>query len=366
MLGNSTPLVSILVPLFNRESVFSDTIASLQAQTYPHWEVVVVDDGSTDGSYEAVQLLAKEDSRIKLLRRDRLPKGAPTCRNIALENSLGKYCIFFDSDDLMDSSCLLGRVRAFERFPDFDFLVFPCELFSSVPGDLKILWNVDKETDDLERFLNLDAPWITSSPIWKKGPLDRLVWNEGLQSWQDMDFHVQALALRLKYKKIDIAPDTYYRQGEEPQISKNDKDIAQYFSRITLAKNIHAYLKKGNQLHQKYFDKLFYFHIWICLSFAQKKHLPGIRHTIDNLVDLKIVNKLQGLFYYGLFKITYYFICNSYTKKLFSDIRAWWLENFVDIFFPDTPPYRSTVKTISSNHDPRLKRGSELLRDYQR
>src|SRR4051812_28957052 len=102
-----------------------ETAASIFAQTYPNWEWMIVDDGSTDNSWEVLQGFAANDSRVRIFQRDREPKGACTCRNIAVEKATGDYVIFLDTDDLLATFCLEQRVKAMDEHPDCDFVIFP-------------------------------------------------------------------------------------------------------------------------------------------------------------------------------------------------------------------------------------------------
>ena len=78
----STPLISIIIPTYNRACILPQALNSVMAQTYEHWECIVVDDGSTDDTLTVLEVYNKKDKRIKYFKRQRKPKGAPTCRNI--------------------------------------------------------------------------------------------------------------------------------------------------------------------------------------------------------------------------------------------------------------------------------------------
>src|SRR5688500_10558850 len=95
------PIVSVVIPVYNRVTLIQETLQSIIDQIYPYWEAIIVDDGSTDGSYDLVLKIAESDRRIKAFRRDREPKGAPVCRNIGVTKSAGQFLIFLDSDDLL-------------------------------------------------------------------------------------------------------------------------------------------------------------------------------------------------------------------------------------------------------------------------
>lgn len=90
-------LVSIIMPMHNSEKYVAESIDSVLSQTYSNWELIIVDDGSTDGSVSVVDGYA--DNRIILLRHKKA-KGAAEARNYALREAKGRWIAFLDSDDL--------------------------------------------------------------------------------------------------------------------------------------------------------------------------------------------------------------------------------------------------------------------------
>lgn len=208
-------LVSIIVPLFNREKLMEDCVHSILNQTHALWELIIVDDGSTDGSYEKALEYGKEDKRIKVIKRNTTPKGAPNCRNIGFMRSEGAYVIFLDSDDLLAPFCLENRVKIFNNYNEFDFLVFPILLFQEKLDDLNKLWNIDDmQEDDILRFLKCDALWQTMGPIYKKSSLAPLhkIFDTDLNYWQDFDLHLRLILENYKYKKfLNLEPDCFHR-----------------------------------------------------------------------------------------------------------------------------------------------------------
>ena len=97
--SDSDGLVSIITPAFQAESTIEETIASVQQQTYPHWEMLIVDDRSPDETYTLVSRLAQQDPRIRPLRHAE-NQGPSAARNTALSVAQGRYIAFLDSDDL--------------------------------------------------------------------------------------------------------------------------------------------------------------------------------------------------------------------------------------------------------------------------
>lgn len=215
-------LISIVIPHFNRVELIADTLDSLIQQTYPHWEALVVDDGSDPAFHLQLTATAARDERIRLIKRARLPKGANTCRNIGIELARGDYLVFLDSDDLLAPYALEQRARTAQEFPEFDYLIFQVEKFEQVPGDTGQLWARDNQQDHLARFLRQQSVWHTTGPFWRKTALMRFGgFDERLACWQDLDFHVRALAAGLSYRVcFELPADCYYRLHDTGSISQ--------------------------------------------------------------------------------------------------------------------------------------------------
>jgi len=92
-------LVSIITPCYNAESFIADTIESVLAQTYQNWEMIIVDDCSSDKSRDIVERYTKKDIRIQLVKNER-NIGVAKSRNNAISKASGKYIAFLDSDDM--------------------------------------------------------------------------------------------------------------------------------------------------------------------------------------------------------------------------------------------------------------------------
>jgi glycosyltransferase involved in cell wall biosynthesis len=106
--------VSIITPTFNSERFIAETILSVQAQTYKDWEMIIVDDCSTDRTAEIVASFQEKDSRIKYLYNS-TNKGSAFSRNIALQKAKGKWIAFLDSDDLWHPEKLEKQIEFMTR-----------------------------------------------------------------------------------------------------------------------------------------------------------------------------------------------------------------------------------------------------------
>lgn len=103
-------LVSVITPSFNSEAFIVDCISSVQSQTYPSWEMIVVDDASTDNSVDIIRGYAVKDPRIRI---HHLPEnsGPAVARNTAIEISRGRFIAFLDSDDTWRPQKLEKQIR---------------------------------------------------------------------------------------------------------------------------------------------------------------------------------------------------------------------------------------------------------------
>lgn len=108
------PVVSVVMPAYNTEKYIREAVSSIENQTLRDWELLVVDDCSTDQTYEILQKLAQEDARIKIIR-NQTNCGAAMSRNIAFSQCSGKYVALLDSDDLWEPEKLEKQVICAEK-----------------------------------------------------------------------------------------------------------------------------------------------------------------------------------------------------------------------------------------------------------
>ena len=106
--------VSIIMPSYNCGKYIEKTIRSVQCQTYQNWEIIFVDDCSTDDTIEIVKHFQKLDGRIRLFQNKR-NSGAAVSRNYALREAKGKYVAFLDSDDLWEPTKLEKQIKFMEE-----------------------------------------------------------------------------------------------------------------------------------------------------------------------------------------------------------------------------------------------------------
>jgi len=204
--------VSIIIPVFNRELIIKETLNSVIKQEYTYWECIIIDDGSIDNTLDVLSKYSEKDSRIKFWQRDRLPKGANTCRNIGIEHATGNYVMFLDSDDLLISNCLSSRLEQFSKHSSYDFLVFPT-LVTKDDIPYKV-FNVEYK-DYLEAFISHEVPWTIMGAIYKTNVIKQIGgFDENLPRLQDVDLNVRILLKNYSFLFFNkMEADNIYRSS---------------------------------------------------------------------------------------------------------------------------------------------------------
>ncbi len=129
------PSVSIILPTYNREKFLPEAFAAIAEQTFTDWELIVVDDGSTDGTRELVPRLSAGFAQpVSYIYQEN--QGAYGARNTGLDHATGKYIAFYDSDDLWLPHHLNDCVQALEANEDVDWVYGACQMVDDATGEV--------------------------------------------------------------------------------------------------------------------------------------------------------------------------------------------------------------------------------------
>lgn len=231
------PKISIIIPSYNKSDLLIEMIDSIINQTYQNWELIIVDDGSTEENIQKVLSFISKDNRCSLIRRNREPKNGDTCRNIGVEMSIGEYLVIFDSDDIIAPECLERRVAFMQANPDCDYASFPYAVFTNGERwsfkNVNQVFNVMPETELLPALLRANYPFTVWSNIYRKESVKDIKWDEKVLVYQDFDFMLSCIIARLKHKYCNGETDYLYRQfldgrnvsGNFVSSEKNDSTI---------------------------------------------------------------------------------------------------------------------------------------------
>ncbi|WP_400077986.1 glycosyltransferase family 2 protein [Winogradskyella sp. R77965] len=263
------PLVSIIIPTYNRAHLIGETLDSILAQTYTNWECIVVDDGSTDETEVLLAAYETKDKRFKYYERpDNHLSGGNGARNYGLEVSKGEYIQWFDSDDLMLPKKLELEVNALFT-NDVDFVISKTKYFNRKNNSFS---NYDFIASDVtfESYAIDYIRWYTPDLMVKRSIISNIKFNELLTAGQEHNFNCKLLLKtnNLFYLNMFLTSRRYSADsigGERGQsyithqiklfeahwynyIDLKDKANSDKFNRYSLLQCVQCYLESRNTI----------------------------------------------------------------------------------------------------------------------
>lgn len=294
------PIISIIIPVFNRADLIKETINSVVNQSSDNWECIIVDDGSADNTRIVLEELCSENNKLNWYKRNKNEKGASVCRNQGAAVAKGDYLIFLDSDDLIGPDFIKKRLELILKHPKYDCIVFPSVFFLNSAGDQNRLWNLlNKDKKDIERFLDQDAPWHTTGGVWRKRFFHSIGgFLEQALSAQDFEFHVRAIINGLSYFKVkdDIKNlDHYIRVDSSEQISKAKIEEQRAINRLntfrTVLQEINLKYKEKTTIKSNLIGHFYRSAIYVRRAGLDKYSIKYLKV----LVEEKVISKCQYL-----------------------------------------------------------------------
>lgn len=217
-------LVSIIIPVFNRAHLISQTLDAVLHQSYRHWECIVVDDDSQDKTTSIVRSYCEKDDRFKLKNRPKeLEKGGNICRNFGFKLSKGDYIQWLDSDDLIAENKIAQQVAALEKNREASVAICKYGYFTD-SKDLMVRAQVEtyKSYSNGEDLLKAFGKYTEYFPphvfLTKRDVIDKAgLWNEGLEINQDGEFFTRVLLAAQSVKFVNV--NAYYRKSDNDNVS---------------------------------------------------------------------------------------------------------------------------------------------------
>ena len=145
-----SPLVSVLMAVYNCEKTVKEAIESIQNQTYTNWELIIVDDCSNDDTYEVVQKLSVDDSRIKVFKNDTNKTLAPSL-NVCASHASGSYFARMDGDDFCDSKRFEKEMNVLLNHPEFAVVSCSLKFFDENGEYGKVLYKEYPQKEDFAK-----------------------------------------------------------------------------------------------------------------------------------------------------------------------------------------------------------------------
>ncbi|SHK05001.1 hypothetical protein SAMN02745163_03089 [Clostridium cavendishii DSM 21758] len=222
--------LSIIIPMYNTEDYVTKCLESLNKQKDKDFEILLIDDGSTDKSYlTAIRYLENTDLKYKITKQSN--KGQSIARNVGITEASGEYILFLDSDDFVSEnliSCLKNNIKK----EKFDVVLFN---YNRVNSDYKVM-NNKKVNLDFSNISGMDILYAykdnkfslwTSSLVYSRGFLqeNKMNYLENVYGAEDLNFIFKALILANKITYIDKELSYYYQRKNSltnsPNILKN-------------------------------------------------------------------------------------------------------------------------------------------------
>jgi len=243
--ASDAPMVSVLISCFNAEDFIADAVASILAQTLTDWELVVVDDGSTDATLS--QLDQFSDTRIRVVRSHE-NMGISRALNIGLQFVHGRYIARLDADDLASACRLEKQVDYLEKNPRAVAVGGSLSVFGETSESIL----ARKPSDSLGPYFLRGNQYLSSSVMFRRECLQGrdIRFNETLPNAQDYDFWMQLS----KYGNLAQVPGVLgqYRFHDSQETSRN----ALRQRRLGLRVQSAAVMGRYDTLGVTWFDRL--------------------------------------------------------------------------------------------------------------
>lgn len=246
-------LISVIIPCYNYGRFLAQTLDSLISQTYPHWECIIVDDGSTDNTSQVAEQFVRNDSRFRYVYQEN--SGVSAAKNTGLKNSTGDYIQFLDSDDLIESKKFEQQISFMQQQGEVDILYsnmlyFPSEdpsrrrycMWLAEKDDRPWMPEVSGEGSKILRELVHGNIMVINSPLLRRTVIEKVgLFDESIRSWEDWDYWLQC-AIGNRYFQYDNPPGSLALVRMHPEsVSKNTWNML--FNSFLVRKKLSRLLK---------------------------------------------------------------------------------------------------------------------------
>lgn len=282
--------VSIIMPCYNAAAFLKKSIASVQDQTYPFFELLIADDGSSDGSLEVIQSI--DDSRIKPIRLKH--SGVSRARNSALQHATGKWLAFLDADDTWSNTFLEKLSDALKKSPEASLAYCGWQNIGDSQKTSQPYIPPDYERDDKFKHLISACPWPIHAALAKTDDILAIGgFDEHLTQAEDYKLWLKLAC----FKKIIRVPEVlaFYHHHAQTQASRNQFEAASQTWRVQwdfIQENIEAFEASDRHRCSALIDgallnKAYRFYWDRHLSDARKLFILLLKAGYGNWGDLK-------------------------------------------------------------------------------
>ena len=300
--------VSILIPCYNAQKWIAQAIESALNQTYLHKEVIVVDDGSTDGSLEIIRSFGD-----RIIYETGINRGGNVARNRLLELSSGEWLQYLDADDYLLPNKIAQQIQYLQENPDTDIIYSP-SIFQYHTGEI---------TQEILPIPQPRDPWVllarwylpqTGSPLWRKQAIiDVGSWKINQPCCQEHELYLRLLIAQKRFRYYEEAASVY-RQWSESTVCKKSK-LETYRRRLEVIDKTEQHLiiikqltqSRQNAINQARFECARI--IWLTNKEWAKNIIKQIRKKDFNFIP-------QGNFAPEIYRLTYKFFGFNFAERV--------------------------------------------------
>lgn len=218
-LNSGDPVVSVIIAAYNVERYLRRCLDSVLAQSYLHFELLVMDDGSTDGTLNILNEYAKRDNRVKVFSQHN--KGSAEARNVLIKNAVGEYIAICDADDLCAESRLERQVQYLLQHPDVDLVTCGVANISQKGRIVFAVSPLVRAKSDDELILAGQRNTITHGAVmYRRRMIEKFDMPYRTRYGQDFDLWIRCLAMGSKFAAI---PDVLYFYQRDSALQENGK-----------------------------------------------------------------------------------------------------------------------------------------------
>lgn len=288
-------MISVVIPLYNKESSIQKTIESVLVQTYKDFELIIVDDGSTDNSVNIVECI-NVNNQFKLIKKSN--GGVSSARNEGINNASGDYIAFLDGDDLWEPTYLEEMYKLIHDFPDAGIygLGIGKKVGETINTNFTKLCNGFRGVVDNIWEDDLMLYWTSSSSCCCRQKLGNIRFNENLTHGEDLDVWLQLMHTgpAVFYNKT-LA---YYVQDAENRAMNIMPPIHKHI--VSVIPN-YKLQRMANSSFRKSFDTQMVYFLYEYMFTPYKKEAKMLAALLD-YSQLKFTLKLR-MYYPRIYKI---------------------------------------------------------------
>ena len=312
-----TPEISIIVPSFNEEKNISRCLNSLLSQNYQNFEIICVDNASTDSTFEIIKSFAEKDKRIKPFHIEE--KGVSNARNFGIENSCGKYIGFIDADDFIQPQMYEFMIRAIEE-NQCDFVCCRYKKVDEI-NIRKFDFSCRKfRTDEFIDFT--DKNFVSENELIISSACTKLIKKEFVGNFkkfkigEDTVFCSELFKNHKNFVLVDLPLFCYYNNSESVSFTdlKSDKWFDLLVTRFTAFENFKSCNKKTSEF---YLDRGMKNILSYRFNLNSNKYKKEFRNYFNKYISCYLKCENISLKYKLSVILFYYFPCayEAYRKK---------------------------------------------------